>query len=40
MNDLLCACYNNRAACYQQLGNYEAVVADTSRVIEYDVRKS
>ncbi|KAK8794479.1 stress-inducible protein [Blastocystis sp. subtype 4] len=36
MNDLLCACYNNRAACYQQLGNYEAVVADASRVIEYD----
>ena len=37
MNDVLCACYNNRAACYQQQGNYEQVVADATCVIEYDV---
>ena len=27
----------SRAACYQQLGNYEQVVADSSRVLEDDV---
>ena len=35
-NDTLIACYNNRAACYQQLGNYEMVVSDTTMVLEHD----
>ncbi|CBK22282.2 uncharacterized protein [Blastocystis hominis] len=36
MSDVLLACYNNRAACYQQLGNYEAVVEDSTWVLEHD----
>jgi stress-induced-phosphoprotein 1 len=30
------ACYNNRAACYQQQSNYQGVIEDTSRVLEID----
>ena len=37
MSDTLLACYNNRAACHQQLGNYEAVVEDSTWVLEHDV---
>lgn len=37
MTDTLLACYNNRAACNQQLGNYQAVVEDTTCVLEHDV---
>ncbi|KAK8813640.1 stress-inducible protein STI1 [Blastocystis sp. ATCC 50177/Nand II] len=35
-NDTLIACYNNRSACYQQLGDYESVVGDTTWVLEHD----
>ena len=34
MNPLLVSCYNNRAACYQQLGFYRKVTEDCSIVIE------
>lgn len=37
MSNTLLACYNNRAACYQQLGNYQAVVEDSTWVLEHDV---
>lgn len=37
-NDTLIACYNNRSACFQQLGDYESVVGDTTWVLEHDVR--
>lgn len=30
------ACYNNRAACYQQLSNFSSVIADCTHVIEFD----
>lgn len=30
------ACYNNRAACYQQLSNFSGVIADCTHVIEVD----
>ncbi|ETV95980.1 hypothetical protein H310_10637 [Aphanomyces invadans] len=30
------ACYNNRAACYQQLSNFSAVIRDCSHVLEYE----
>ncbi|KAG9408118.1 hypothetical protein AC1031_021357 [Aphanomyces cochlioides] len=31
------SCYNNRAACHQQLSNFSAVIRDCSHVLEYDV---
>jgi stress-induced-phosphoprotein 1 len=30
------ACYNNRAACNQQLSNFSAVIRDCSHVLEHD----
>lgn len=30
------SCYNNRAACYQQVSNYGAVIADCTMVLEVD----
>ena len=30
------ACYNNRAACYQQQSNYSAVIGDCTMVLEVD----
>ena len=39
-NDTLIACYNNRSACYQQLGDYENVVGDATWVLEHDVGAS
>ncbi|RHY02593.1 hypothetical protein DYB25_009162 [Aphanomyces astaci] len=30
------SCYNNRAACHQQLSNFSAVIRDCSHVLEYD----
>lgn len=30
------ACYNNRAACYQQLSNFSGVIADCTHVLEVD----
>jgi stress-induced-phosphoprotein 1 len=34
LNPIAVACYNNRAACYQQLGFYKKVTEDCSMVIE------
>ncbi|KAK8805783.1 hypothetical protein WA158_002439 [Blastocystis sp. Blastoise] len=36
LSDLAISCFNNRAACNQQLGNYESVVSDCTRVLEQD----
>jgi len=33
-SDFAISCYNNRAACYQQVSNFDAVVLDTSKVLE------
>ncbi|KAH9108501.1 hypothetical protein AeMF1_016333 [Aphanomyces euteiches] len=30
------SCYNNRAACHQQLSNFSAVIRDCSHVLEYE----
>lgn len=30
------SCYNNRAACYQQISNFRGVIEDTSHVLELD----
>ncbi|CAI5746480.1 unnamed protein product [Peronospora destructor] len=35
-SDLSLSCYNNRAACNQQLSNFSAVISDCSHVLEYD----
>jgi stress-induced-phosphoprotein 1 len=36
LNPIAVSCYNNRAACYQQLGFYKKVTEDCSVVIEAD----
>jgi stress-induced-phosphoprotein 1 len=28
-------CYSNRAACYKQLSNFDAVISDSTAVLEY-----
>lgn len=28
-------CYNNRAACYKQLSNFDGVIGDSTAVLEY-----
>lgn len=28
-------CYNNRAACYKQLSNFDGTIADSTAVLEY-----
>lgn len=33
---LALSCYNNRAACNQQLSNFSAVIRDCSHVLEYE----
>ncbi|DAZ94350.1 TPA: hypothetical protein N0F65_000914 [Lagenidium giganteum] len=33
---LALSCYNNRAACNQQLSNFSAVIRDCTHVLEYD----
>lgn len=38
MDPLLVSSYNNRAACYQQLGFYRKVTEDCSVVLEHDPR--
>jgi len=35
-SDLAISCYNNRAACNQQMSNFQSVIEDTSEVIEAD----
>lgn len=35
---LAISCFNNRAACNQQMSNFQAVIEDTSEVIEVDPR--
>ncbi|KAI9917312.1 hypothetical protein PsorP6_012453 [Peronosclerospora sorghi] len=37
-SDFALSCYNNRAACNQQLSNFSAVVRDCTHVLEYDER--
>ena len=36
LNPIAVSCYNNRAACFQQLGHYKKVTEDCSVVIEHD----
>lgn len=36
LNPIAVSCYNNRAACHQQLGHYKHVTEDCSTVIEND----
>lgn len=33
---ILIACYNNRAACYQQLSNFSGTIEDCTQVLELD----
>ena len=33
---LAISCYNNRAACYQQMSNYSAVIEDCSNVLDIE----
>jgi stress-induced-phosphoprotein 1 len=33
---LALSCYNNRAACYQQLSNFSGVIRDCTHVLELD----
>ncbi|GMF23807.1 unnamed protein product [Phytophthora lilii] len=35
-SDLALSCYNNRAACNQQLSNFSGVIRDCTHVLEYD----
>ncbi|KAG3092984.1 hypothetical protein PI125_g16996 [Phytophthora idaei] len=35
---LALSCYNNRAACNQQLSNFSGVIRDCTHVLEYDVK--
>jgi stress-induced-phosphoprotein 1 len=34
-SDLAIKCYNNRAACYKQLSNFDGTIADSTAVLEY-----
>jgi len=34
-SDLALKCYNNRAACYKQLSNFEGTISDSTSVLEY-----
>jgi len=34
-SDLALKCYNNRAACYKQLSNFEGTISDSTAVLEY-----
>jgi len=34
-SELAIKCYNNRAACYKQLSNFDGVIGDSTSVLEY-----
>jgi len=39
-NAIAISCYNNRAACHQQLSNFSAVIRDCTHVLEKEVSLS